>query len=255
MDSQSNSTNLPTFSIAAAKTVKMSSREIAELTRKKHQHVKRDIEKLLTDLAEDASKFGHIYFDSMNREQTEYLLDRDLTENLLLGYSPSLRRAVLARMREMEALLSEPRIPTTAEAFVSAFQMLANQERRHVQQAAAISAIGDKIERIEHAQTVLSSRPANSEGITHLKDRIHRMFGLSAETIDDVMRQSPYAPKPAGTVKNLHENADGSTYTVWWKKDVTATFRRFVDECQQVTATLCTHPYLSGRFKLIKQKP
>ncbi len=65
----------------------MSSREIAELTGKRHPDVKRDIEKTLKDLGEDVSSFAHIYLDTMNREQTEYRLDRELTETLLLGYS------------------------------------------------------------------------------------------------------------------------------------------------------------------------
>ncbi len=47
--------------------------------------LKRDIEKMLSDLGEDAPKFGDIYIDSMNREQTEYRLDRELTETLPIG--------------------------------------------------------------------------------------------------------------------------------------------------------------------------
>ncbi|MDN5837055.1 MAG: Rha family transcriptional regulator, partial [Nitrosospira sp.] len=86
----------------------MSSREIAELAAKRHPDVKRDIEKMLHVLDEDARKFAHIYFDSINREQTEYRLDRDLTENLLLGYSAPLRRKVLARLRELEGIVSDP---------------------------------------------------------------------------------------------------------------------------------------------------
>lgn len=88
--------------------ITMSSREIADLTSKQHQHVKRDIEKMLTELGEDASNFGHIYFDSMNRKQTEYLLDRELTETLLLGYSAALRRRVLRRLRELEGMVYVP---------------------------------------------------------------------------------------------------------------------------------------------------
>lgn len=84
----------------------MSSREIAELTGKKHFHVKRDIEKMLGDLAEDASKFGRIYLDSKNRQQTEYALDRELTETLLTGYSAVLRRKVIIRLRELEEQLA-----------------------------------------------------------------------------------------------------------------------------------------------------
>lgn len=88
--------------------ITMSSREIAELTGKRHPDVKRDIEKMLNDLGEDVSKFAHIYLDSMNREQTEFRLDRDLTENLLLGYSAPLRRKVLARLRELEGIIADP---------------------------------------------------------------------------------------------------------------------------------------------------
>lgn len=234
--------------------VTMSSREIAELTEKQHQHVKRDIEKMLTELGEDASSFGHIYRDSMNREQTEYRLDRDLTENLLLGYSPVLRRKVLQRMREMEAALAEPRIPTTAEGFAHAFAMLADAERREREQNIRLSLIDDRLDKVETAQTVMSSRPAASESIVHIRSRIWKLYGLSTTTVDAVMRQSPYAPKPAGMVRNEHVDADGSTYAVYWKKDVTATFERFVGECTHSAGKLFTHPFIEGRFKLIRRE-
>lgn len=96
----------------------MSSREIAELTEKQHQHVKRDIEKLCAELQEDVSKFGRIYFDSMNRSQTEYLLDRDTTENLLLGYSAPLRKKVLARLRELEEMVANPKVDPSDPAWL-----------------------------------------------------------------------------------------------------------------------------------------
>lgn len=90
--------------------ITMSSREIAELTGKRHPDVKRDIEKLMLDLGEDVSRFAHIYLDTMNREQTEFRLDRELTETLLLGYSAPLRRKVLARLRELEGILANPAV-------------------------------------------------------------------------------------------------------------------------------------------------
>lgn len=83
--------------------VTMSSREIAELTGKEHKNVKRDIENMLDDLAEDALTFERIYFDSMNRQQTEYLLDRRHVECLLTGYSAALRMKVIDRLHEREA--------------------------------------------------------------------------------------------------------------------------------------------------------
>ena len=105
----------------------MSSREIAVLTEKQHQHVKRDIESMLLDLKEDVSKFGRIYLDSMNREQTEYTLDRELTETLLTGYSAPLRRAVIARWRELEEGSAHNRQLSTIEILQIA--MTAEQER------------------------------------------------------------------------------------------------------------------------------
>lgn len=96
--------------ITGSGPITMSSREIADLTEKRHDNVKRDIEKMLKELGEDALKFEDIYFDSMNRQQTEYRLDRDLTETLLLGYSAPLRRKVLVRLRELEGIVANPSV-------------------------------------------------------------------------------------------------------------------------------------------------
>ncbi|WP_201269229.1 Rha family transcriptional regulator [Sinorhizobium meliloti] len=232
--------------------VTMSSREIAELTGKRHPDVKRDTERMLVDLGEDVSRFAHIYTDSMNREQTEYRLDRELTETLLLGYSAPLRRKVIKRLRELEASLASPRPLTTTQTLIQMLTLQAEVERRQAEQANAITAIGARVERVETAQTVLSARPANSESIVHIRRRIWQLYGLSDATVDAVMRQSPYAPKPAGMVRNEHAEADGATYAVYWKKDVTATFERFVAECRHSAGKLYTHPYIEGRFKLIK---
>ncbi|BBI91637.1 putative phage regulatory protein [Serratia symbiotica str. Tucson] len=93
----------------------MSSREIADLTDKLHKNVKRDIEKMLIDLNVDALSFEHIYSDSMNRQQTEYLLDRDHTICLLTGYSAVHRMRVIQRWQELEqqAITTEHAIPQT----------------------------------------------------------------------------------------------------------------------------------------------
>jgi hypothetical protein len=84
-------------------TLTMSSREIAELTGKQHQHVKRDIESMLVELGRDASSFGHIYRDTMNRSQTEYLLPKDLTITLVSGYNVQMRYAITKHWMELEA--------------------------------------------------------------------------------------------------------------------------------------------------------
>lgn len=80
----------------------MTSREIAELTGKRHDHVKRDVEAMFKELELDAPKFGVIYLDSMNRQRTEYVLDQELTFTLVTGYSIKLRNAVIKRWLDLE---------------------------------------------------------------------------------------------------------------------------------------------------------
>lgn len=88
--------------VAPSNTVTMSSREIAELAGKQHQHVMRDTKRMLRDLDLDASTFGRIYLDGLNRQQTEYVLGPDLVVTLLAGYSAPLRFRVVTRLRELE---------------------------------------------------------------------------------------------------------------------------------------------------------
>lgn len=111
-----------------AATVSMSSREIAELTDKEHKNVKRDIEKTLSELGEDKLKFERIYFDSMNRPQTEYFLNREMTEVLLMGYSAPLRLKVIRRLRELEERASNSTIALNDPAQLRAL-LLDNVEK------------------------------------------------------------------------------------------------------------------------------
>lgn len=98
-----------TIALTSNTTVQtMSSREIAELTGKQHQHVKRDIESMFEQLGEDASSFGRIYFDSMNRQQTEYHLPKRETLILVSGYSVVLRSRIIDRWQELEAAAAQP---------------------------------------------------------------------------------------------------------------------------------------------------
>ena len=92
---------------------RMSSREIADLTDKRHDNVARDIILMLNSLELDVLSFEGIYFDSMNRQQVEYLLDKDLTLTLVAGYNTKLRYLIIKRWQELEAQASAPVIPAT----------------------------------------------------------------------------------------------------------------------------------------------
>ena len=86
----------------------MSSREISTLTGKKHYNVMRDIELLAAQLEVDVSKFGGIYTDSQNHQQTEYLLDKDTCLCLVAGYNAKLRMAIIKRWQELEQTAPQP---------------------------------------------------------------------------------------------------------------------------------------------------
>ena len=88
----------------------MSSREIAELTGKRHDHVMRDISRMLLELypAGDPS-FGGTYISEQNKELPMYNLDRKHTDCLLTGYSARARMNVIDRWHELES--QQPAVP------------------------------------------------------------------------------------------------------------------------------------------------
>lgn len=104
----------------------MSSREIAEYTAKRHPDVKRDIINMMHELVEDVSKFARIYKDSQNRDQTEYILDKDHTLTLVAGYSAAVRRNIIRRWQELEAKEQFTLPQTMAEAL----QLAADQAKQ-----------------------------------------------------------------------------------------------------------------------------
>lgn len=126
----------------------MSSREIAELTGKQHFHVKRDIERMLAELAEDPSIYGCTYLDGQNRTQVEYRLDREHTDCLLTGYSAAMRMAVIKRWRELEGARVVATLPDFSNPAAAA---RAWAEQFELQQAAnqALAIAAPKVEFVD----------------------------------------------------------------------------------------------------------
>lgn len=134
----------------------MSSREIAALTGKAHPKVTADVEVMLAELGEDAAAFRRIYFDSMNRSQTEYHLDRELTDTLLTGYSAVVRRKVIARWRELEGQSAAAPVAALPKDYIEALEallMTKKSEQRALaqvqQQQAALALAAPKVAFVE----------------------------------------------------------------------------------------------------------
>lgn len=90
----------------------MTSRDIAELTGKRHDHVMRDIRLMLVELHGDGGvpSFGDTYRNPQNgQEYPVFRLPRREVEILVTGYSITLRAKVIDRLRELESELAKPR--------------------------------------------------------------------------------------------------------------------------------------------------
>ena len=109
--------------------VTMSSREIAELCEKRHDHVLRDIEKMIQDI--DAPNFGAVdfeakYQDSKGEWRKEYRLPKDLTVTLITGYRADLRYKVVKRLEQLEGHGGH----ALPQNFAEALQLAADQARK-----------------------------------------------------------------------------------------------------------------------------
>lgn len=104
----------------------MSSREIADLTGKRHDHVMRDIGNMLVDLEIDVPSFGGMSPDAYGRPQPIFNLPHRETLILLTGYSVPMRAKVVDRWTELEAQVARtaPAIPAT---YAEALRLAASQ--------------------------------------------------------------------------------------------------------------------------------
>lgn len=226
----------------------MTSLEMADLVEKRHDNVKRTIDSLAEkgliqrpQIEEVTNHLGQTVELYKVGERDSYVVVARL--------SPEFTARLVDFWRKHRN--QQVALPTTAQAFANVFQMVADQERRHAEHAQELKAITAKVERIEETN-LLKVKPQNAESITEIRKRIGPKCGLPARIIDIVIAQLPYSPKPAGMVKNSHENAEGSSFAVYWVRDVTHVFKVFTSECKQVSPANWTHPFIEGKFKRVK---
>lgn len=147
----------------------MSSLEIAELCLKRHPDVKRDIEVMCNQLMVDVSNFAHIYFDSMNRQQTEYRLDKETTLYLVAGYSAPIRMAIIKRWQELEGATRLP------QSFAEALQLAADQARQLELAAPKVQYFDTVVERsnLLNATQVAQKLRMSAMAMNKLLDRLN----------------------------------------------------------------------------------
>ena len=154
----------------------MSSREIADLCNKRHDHVCRDIELLNETLAQESlPKVGEsIYSADNGQSYREFLLTQEQTIDLMTGYNRNLRVRINRRWAELEAKESNPVI--TLPDFtnpVEAARAFADQyEAKQIAQAQVIELApkAAALDTLSHAKGSLGIREtANTVGIPERK--------------------------------------------------------------------------------------
>lgn len=140
----------PRFALSenVARNVTMGSREIAELTGKRHDNVIRDIRAMLLELYGSGGclKFEGTYQNEQNGQRyPEFRLPRREVEILLTGYSIALRAKVIDRLRELEAQ-QQPRIP---QSLSEALRLAADQAEQIEAQQQALAIAAPKAEFVD----------------------------------------------------------------------------------------------------------
>ena len=92
----------------APMTMTMTSREIADLTGKRHDNVMADIRKMLSELGLSSPDFSGEYKDSTGRTLPCFNLPKRETMILVSGYSIPMRARIIDRWQELEGTAPKP---------------------------------------------------------------------------------------------------------------------------------------------------
>ncbi|MEN6082900.1 phage regulatory protein/antirepressor Ant [Chromobacterium piscinae] len=102
------------MTLTSGQQLTMSSREIAELCDKRHDHVMRDIRIMLVELYGEGGvpRFGDTHRNPQNgQEYPVFQLPKDLTLTLVAGYNVRLRKRIIDRWLELEQKMAVPTLP------------------------------------------------------------------------------------------------------------------------------------------------
>lgn len=158
----------------------MSSKEIADFTGKRHDHVMRDIKKMLLELyPAGAPNFGGTYLSEQNKELPLFNLDRKHTDCLLTGYSATARMKVIDRWHELESQ-AKPQVPQT---YAEALQLAADQAKKLELAAPKVAFVDNFVQResLQNATQVAQSMSLKSAKA--LNDILDELGGIYSGTV------------------------------------------------------------------------
>lgn len=144
----------------------MSSREIAQLCDKRHDHVLRDINNLnLTYQQMGLPKVGEGYYthpSTGSQQHREFLLTKEQSIDLVTGYRADIRIRINRRWAELEAQNSAPALPNFNDPVAAARAWADAVEKQQVAiaQIAELEPKAQALEAISHSEGSLGVREA-----------------------------------------------------------------------------------------------
>ncbi|MEQ5040029.1 phage antirepressor KilAC domain-containing protein [Providencia rettgeri] len=191
--------------------VTMSSREISDLTEKRHDNVMADIRKMLIEI-QSPEKLGD-YTDTKNRTQQMLLLNKEECLCLISGYSIKLRMAIIKRWQELES--QKPLIPQTLPEALRLAADLAEQKQIVEQQLAIAAPKAEFVDRYVQATGLLGFRETSK--LLKVKENFFRDFLISKRIMYKLAgKLTPYSEHlEAGRfdVKTGENQVNGHAYT------------------------------------------
>ena len=167
----------------------VSSRDIARVFEKNHQHVMRDIRNIIENDAQwGASNFGQSsYMNEQSKSQPEYLISRDGFTLLVMGYNGEkamrFKKAYIAAFNEMESRFAP---------------------RNYKEALLALVAAEEKKEALEVQNKVLQLTSDKYEGQTdtvglYKAGEIAKELGISAKRLNDFLHNCRVQYRPNGS--------------------------------------------------------
>ncbi|EMF0798337.1 phage antirepressor KilAC domain-containing protein [Proteus mirabilis] len=193
----------------------MSSREISELTGKRHDNVMRDIRNMLSDIGvplktEETEEINNL---GMSVKQKYYLLNKEECLCLISGYSIKLRMAIIKRWQELESQKSL--IPQTLPEALRLAADLAEQKQIAEQKLAIAAPKAEFVDRYVQATGLLGFREVCK--LLKVKENFFREFLLSKRIMYKLAgKLTPYSEHlEAGRfdVKTGENQINGHAYT------------------------------------------
>lgn len=214
----------------------ISSREIAEITNKRHDNIIRDIE---SQLKNDALKFEGNYLDNLNRNKKQYLLPKNIALGIVSGYSFELRMKIINRLEELEKQNKNFQVPQT---FHEALLLAADLEKQNQTL---------KIENKKQSQFI--ANVVHSEN-SYTATQVAKDFNISAKLFNKILLESGVIYKNNGTyvlsskyqghnlteIKETEPNKDNKTFlSLRWtsigKNWLKNNFEKALHRCEEST--------------------